>query len=193
MRTRLMRKRVVMEAVEIPDQIWTKILELGINKWILNHPDICSFSMSCKHFNNLSNQNTLWDSLLTLVFPDHTSSLSSQPLVQSSSLKSVYKYQLGLKIAELLSCLDVFRIKSYVTSGRIEHCRAELIEEQDGIQTRSKTARKVKILEELDVREDENNNLRKQIIKNLAHFKKKSDSCSHDNTKEGFEEECEGC
>ncbi|KAF9614175.1 hypothetical protein IFM89_015683 [Coptis chinensis] len=183
MRTRQMnkRKRIAEATDQLPDEIWTKILETGIEKSILNHTDLSSFSICCKHFNSLSNDNTLWSSLLTLVFPHDPDGRNITDELLLESKKLVYKYRLERHQRNTIDwarrALEGFRIRSNSVSRRVRRCRRLLTEEKGGIQTRSKTARYDKVHEELDSIENENGTIKKEITKKLAYYKKKYGPC----------------
>ncbi|PIA63070.1 hypothetical protein AQUCO_00200833v1 [Aquilegia coerulea] len=86
--------------LNLPEEIWIKILEIGIENSSLGYKDLCSLSNSSKHFNKLSKDDTLWSLLLTLDFPkfqqntNTPSSSSSQSLVQCSNSKKKLYFKL---------------------------------------------------------------------------------------------------
>ncbi|KAF9624543.1 hypothetical protein IFM89_011717 [Coptis chinensis] len=86
-----MKEGKLMEV--LPEEIWIRILETGIEKWILTHKDICSFSISCKNFNKLSNDNSLWSTLLSLDFPHFQNEDTSS---SEESQKNLYKSRLEI-------------------------------------------------------------------------------------------------
>ncbi|KAL5720732.1 hypothetical protein ACHQM5_013372 [Ranunculus cassubicifolius] len=86
----------------LPSEIWLQILELGLRNSILSLPDISSFSITCKYFSNLSNDNSLWSQLLTLDFPPKSSSY----ITNHGSLKSLYKYRLKRSIQRKIGKIE---------------------------------------------------------------------------------------
>ncbi|KAL5699220.1 hypothetical protein ACHQM5_030155 [Ranunculus cassubicifolius] len=73
---------------ELPDEILLKILESGIQNSILSRSDVLSFSSCCKSFNKLSNEESIWSSLVTLDFPGCINRISN------CSKKDLYKCRL---------------------------------------------------------------------------------------------------
>ncbi|XP_017975984.1 PREDICTED: F-box protein SKIP24 isoform X1 [Theobroma cacao] len=71
---------------ELPDELWRKILEIGIKSSNFIFKDLCSISISCRRLHRLSNEDSLWSHLLSVDFPNQISSPPS-----SSSPKSLYK------------------------------------------------------------------------------------------------------
>ncbi|XWS64933.1 hypothetical protein CRYUN_Cryun05aG0046900 [Craigia yunnanensis] len=71
---------------ELPDELWRKILEIGIKASNFTYKDLCCVSIGCRRFHRLSNENSLWSYLLSVNFPNQIPSPPS-----SSSPKSLYK------------------------------------------------------------------------------------------------------
>ncbi|XVF06702.1 hypothetical protein REPUB_Repub06bG0073300 [Reevesia pubescens] len=71
---------------ELPDELWRKILETGIEVSNFTYKDLCCVSISCKRLHRLSNEDSLWSHLVSLDFPNQISSSLS-----SSSPKPLYK------------------------------------------------------------------------------------------------------
>jgi len=69
----------------LPDELWSKILEIGIKKSSLSYKDLCCISISCHLLHRLSSDDSLWNRLLSSDFPVSASYSSS------SSSKSLYK------------------------------------------------------------------------------------------------------
>ncbi|KAI8562652.1 hypothetical protein RHMOL_Rhmol03G0051100 [Rhododendron molle] len=131
----------------LPDELWRRILEIGIQnpsnnmkKSCLNYKDLCCLSISCRRLNRLSNEESLWSSLLSSDFPqfhDHptpprppppppplhfsSSSSSNNPPSPNSSSKSLYKIRFERDRARKLAAhrRAVLRIESQIT----EHSR----------------------------------------------------------------------
>ncbi|KAM7500470.1 hypothetical protein LguiA_024884 [Lonicera macranthoides] len=74
----------------LPDELWRRILEIGITGTCSNlvYKDLCSLSITCRRFKRLSADNSLWSSLLSSDFPSSTSSIPPD-----SSFKSLYKFR----------------------------------------------------------------------------------------------------
>ncbi|KAK7336333.1 hypothetical protein VNO77_16870 [Canavalia gladiata] len=69
----------------LPDELWRRILELGIESSGLSYKDLCCVSISCRRFRRLSSENSLWNRLIASDFPKPLSLPSSQ------FSKSLYK------------------------------------------------------------------------------------------------------
>ncbi|KAK9156487.1 hypothetical protein Scep_003061 [Stephania cephalantha] len=52
----------------LPDEIWRRIFEIGIEKSRLSYKDVCCVSITSRRLNRLSNEDTLWTHLLNLDF-----------------------------------------------------------------------------------------------------------------------------
>ncbi|XP_020869694.1 F-box protein SKIP24 isoform X2 [Arabidopsis lyrata subsp. lyrata] len=76
-----------MSANEIPDEIWRKIMEIGVKSSTFSYKDLCCISISSRRLCRLSCDDSLWDLLLFLDFPTHIVSASSS---QSPS-KFIYR------------------------------------------------------------------------------------------------------
>ncbi|CAI8613711.1 unnamed protein product [Vicia faba] len=73
----------------LPDELWSRILEIGIGNSILTYKDLCCISITSRLLHRLSSQHSLWNRLLSSDFP---LSLPSSVLSSSSS-KSLYKFR----------------------------------------------------------------------------------------------------
>lgn len=73
----------------LPDELWRRILEIGVQSGGFSYKDLCCLSISCRRFHRLSDEDVLWSHLLSSDFPSSSSSSSSSaPL---SNPKSLYK------------------------------------------------------------------------------------------------------
>ncbi|AES80979.1 putative F-box domain-containing protein [Medicago truncatula] len=72
----------------LPEELWSRILEIGIEKSSLSYKDLCCISISCHLLHRLSSDDSLWNGLISSDFP--SSSASSL----ASSSKSLYKLRL---------------------------------------------------------------------------------------------------
>ncbi|XP_027913600.1 F-box protein SKIP24 isoform X2 [Vigna unguiculata] len=71
----------------LPEELWRRILEIGIQNSGFSYKDLCCVSISCRRLRRLSSEDLLWNRLLSADYPQpHLSSSSS-----SSSSKSLYK------------------------------------------------------------------------------------------------------
>lgn len=69
----------------LPDELWSRILELGAKTSRLDYRDLCSIAIVSRRFSYLSSDPALWSILLALDFPQSSSSPSTLPP------KSTYK------------------------------------------------------------------------------------------------------
>ncbi|XP_065636204.1 F-box protein SKIP24 [Quercus suber] len=74
----------------LPDELWRRILEIGIKTSGFRYKDLCSISISCRRLHRLSNENSLWSHLLSSDFPSSSSSSSSSSTTKSST-KTLYR------------------------------------------------------------------------------------------------------
>ncbi|KAI4348518.1 hypothetical protein L6164_009232 [Bauhinia variegata] len=72
---------------ELPDELWRRILEVGIESCGFSYKDLCCISISCRRLRRLSKEDPLWNHLLCSDFPlkansslSFSASLSSKPL-----------------------------------------------------------------------------------------------------------------
>lgn len=81
----------------LPDELWRKILEIGVQSSGFTYKDLCCLSISCRRLRRLSDEDPLWNPLLSSDFPlTQTSSANSflnscHPSSTSPSSKSLYK------------------------------------------------------------------------------------------------------
>ncbi|KAK0601241.1 hypothetical protein LWI29_022391 [Acer saccharum] len=78
-----------MSGSGLPDELWRKIIEIGIHSSGFTYKDLCCLSISCVRLHRLSDENSLWSHLLSSDFSHHNTSSSSSS--SSSSIKSIYK------------------------------------------------------------------------------------------------------
>ncbi|CAK8542930.1 unnamed protein product [Lathyrus sativus] len=70
----------------LPDELWSKILEIGIRNSTLTYKDFCCISITSRLLHRLSSEDSLWNRFLSSDFP-----LSPSSSLPSSSSKSLYK------------------------------------------------------------------------------------------------------
>ncbi|KAK4850957.1 hypothetical protein QYF36_011316 [Acer negundo] len=78
-----------MSGSGLPDELWRKIIEIGIHSSGFTCRDLCCLSISCGRLHRLSDEDSLWSHLLSSDFSYHNTSSSSSS--SSSSIKSIYK------------------------------------------------------------------------------------------------------
>ncbi|KAF8116168.1 hypothetical protein N665_0020s0029 [Sinapis alba] len=76
-----------MSAEEIPDELWRKILEIGVKSSTFSYKDLCCISISSRRLYRLSSEDSLWNFLLVIDFPTHIDSTSSS----QSPTKFIYR------------------------------------------------------------------------------------------------------
>jgi hypothetical protein len=70
----------------LPEELWRRILEIGIKSSGFTYKDLCSISISCRRFHRLSNEQSFWSHLLSSDFPSSSSSSKT-----NSSTKTLYR------------------------------------------------------------------------------------------------------
>ncbi|KAF9593782.1 hypothetical protein IFM89_025407 [Coptis chinensis] len=110
----------------LPDEMWIEILEAGIRKLILEREDICSFSMCCKRFNNLSNDNIVWSTLVARDFPRDILSKS----IHWSSKKALYIFilEMYIKLERLITRETVLSTKLELIQREVEVMTEQIVE-----------------------------------------------------------------
>ncbi|XP_010519359.1 PREDICTED: F-box protein SKIP24 [Tarenaya hassleriana] len=78
-----------MSASEIPDELWRKILDIGVKTSIFSYKDLCCISISCRRLCRLSTEDTLWLHLLSSDFSELNDASSSSS--SSSPAKWLYR------------------------------------------------------------------------------------------------------
>ncbi|KAK8954394.1 F-box protein SKIP24 [Platanthera zijinensis] len=73
----------------LPDEIWIKILEMGVAAHSLSCRDLCSLSITSRRHNRLSGDPSLWFTLVTLDFSQEPRKNSSPS--PASHSKDLYK------------------------------------------------------------------------------------------------------
>ncbi|KAG4912786.1 hypothetical protein AAZX31_19G106900 [Glycine max] len=73
----------------LPDELWRRILEIGIESNGFSYKDLCCVSISCRRLHRLSSEEPLWNRLLFSDYPQSQSHPSSSS--SSSSSKSLYR------------------------------------------------------------------------------------------------------
>ncbi|XP_042940729.1 F-box protein SKIP24 isoform X1 [Carya illinoinensis] len=77
----------------LPDELWRRILELGITSRCFTYKDLCCISISCRRLLRISDEDWLWSRLLFFDFPsDHRDPPSSSfPSSSLNNSKSLYR------------------------------------------------------------------------------------------------------
>ncbi|XP_074287218.1 F-box protein SKIP24 [Silene latifolia] len=120
---------------DLPDELWTKILENGIrnpnSNTRLTFKDLCCLSLVSRCLHRLSNDLSLWSSLLSLDFP---SRLSQNPTISPKSIyESWYEKDKAKRIAAEKRA--VMRVESIVAEHgrRVEDFRRQRVDEEERI------------------------------------------------------------
>ncbi|KAI3726375.1 hypothetical protein L1987_66172 [Smallanthus sonchifolius] len=132
--------------MQLPDELWRWILELGVKTSCLTYKDLCCLSMSCRRLNRLSKEDVLWSTLLSFDFPSHSSSSTNR-----QSLKSIYQIRFEKDKAKKLLAERrvVLRIESQIHehTRRLHEIEVQLVNESEKIKAaidELKRLRKVK-------------------------------------------------
>ncbi|XP_059296439.1 F-box protein SKIP24-like isoform X1 [Lycium ferocissimum] len=118
-------------ASALPDELWRRILEIGIESSNFTYKDLCCLSITCTRLNRLSSDDSLWSSLFSTDFPQYH--INQHP--SSSSSKSLYKIRyLYIREQKLLAHRRaVLRIQSEINehSRRIREMELRSAEEKE--------------------------------------------------------------
>ncbi|XP_009777612.1 F-box protein SKIP24 [Nicotiana tabacum] len=122
-----------MSASALPDELWRRILEIGIEFYNFNYKDLCCLSITCRRLNRLSDDDSLWSSLFSADFPQYP--IKQHRSSSSVSNKSLYKIRYE-KIREqkaLAHRRAVLRIQSEINehSRRIREMELRSAEEKE--------------------------------------------------------------
>ncbi|KAH9621334.1 hypothetical protein KSS87_015080, partial [Heliosperma pusillum] len=120
---------------DLPDELWSKILENGIqnpnSNTRLTYKDLCCISLSSRHLHRLSNDLSLWSSLLSLDFP------SRFPQNPNISPKSIYQSWYEKDKAKRIAANNraVMRAESIVAEHgrRLDDFRLRRVNEEERI------------------------------------------------------------
>ncbi|PIA46685.1 hypothetical protein AQUCO_01500317v1 [Aquilegia coerulea] len=116
----------------LPDEIWREILQIGIKKSKLNYKDLCFISISSKRLNQLSNENTLWSSLLTLDYPKTLQTQSTTtPLLLKNLYKSKFEREKQQKLASHRRAILRIESQIHIHQAKMREFELQLIEENE--------------------------------------------------------------
>ncbi|KAL6519607.1 hypothetical protein OROMI_032883 [Orobanche minor] len=130
----------------LPDELWTRIIEIGIGSKILDYKNLCCLSITCRRFRRLTTDDTLWSPLLLSDYPSSRDDLSLRNInirnisyTSSSSangnFKSLYKirYEKERERKRLAHRRVVLRIESEIAERlrKIQEIKLHASEEKD--------------------------------------------------------------
>ncbi|GAB4834946.1 hypothetical protein Ancab_033213 [Ancistrocladus abbreviatus] len=129
---------------ELPDELWRRILEMGIESSNLSFRDLCCISISSRRLRRLSDDDSLWSTLLSSDFRQHNhnsshllSSSSNDNGFSSGSSSSKTLYKITFKKDRTRKLLAhkraVSRLDSQIAerSRRLQELQAWRMEEND--------------------------------------------------------------
>ncbi|KAL9305467.1 F-box protein SKIP24 [Arabidopsis thaliana] len=127
-----------MAANEIPDELWRKILEIGVKSSTFSYKDLCCISISSRRLFRLSCDDSLWDLLLVHDFPNHIVSASSS---SESPTKFIYMTRFEREKERKLAAhrRALLRKESEISEWgrRIRELEARLSDEAERLQSSS--------------------------------------------------------
>ncbi|KAG7645585.1 F-box-like domain superfamily [Arabidopsis thaliana x Arabidopsis arenosa] len=127
-----------MSANEIPDELWRKILEIGVKSSTFSYKDLCCISISSRRLFRLSCDDSLWDLLLVHDFPNHIVSASSS---SESPTKFIYMTRFEREKERKLAAhrRALLRKESEISEWgrRIRELEARLSDEAERLQSSS--------------------------------------------------------
>ncbi|KAK9289382.1 hypothetical protein L1049_007537 [Liquidambar formosana] len=100
----------------LPDELWRRILEIGVESSDLNYKDLCCLSISCRRLHRFSSEDALWSVLLSQDFPRNDPSSSNNIPPNPASSKSFYKIRFERDKARKLAAHSraVLRMESQI-------------------------------------------------------------------------------
>ncbi|XP_023645575.1 F-box protein SKIP24 isoform X2 [Capsella rubella] len=127
-----------MSANEIPDELWRRILEVGVKSSSFSYKDLCCISISSRRLRRLSSDDSLWDLLLFHDFPTPTISASSSQLPTKFIYRTRFERDKERKLAAHRRAL--LRKESEISEWRrrIRELEARLTEEAERLQSASR-------------------------------------------------------
>ncbi|KAL2459327.1 F-box domain-containing protein [Forsythia ovata] len=90
---------------ELPDDVWRRIMVIGVENLVLDFEDLCRLSLTCKRLYKLSNEDSLWSLML------HQDFYYDEEDGTIASKKDFYK----------LSLLKLLHDGNFVTFARNNH------------------------------------------------------------------------
>ncbi|KAG7653581.1 F-box-like domain superfamily [Arabidopsis suecica] len=126
-----------MSADEIPDELWRKIIEIGVKSSTFSYKDLCCISISSRRLCRLSCDDSLWDLLLFLDFPTHIVSASSSQAPSKFIYRTRFEREKERKVAAHRRAL--LRKESEISEWgrRIRELEARLSDEAERLQSSS--------------------------------------------------------
>ncbi|XP_010458131.1 PREDICTED: F-box protein SKIP24 isoform X3 [Camelina sativa] len=126
-----------MSANEIPDELWRKILEIGVKSSAFSYKDLCCISITSRRLRRLSSDDCFWDLLLFHDFPTHIISASSSQSPTKFIYKTRFERDKERKLAAHRRAL--LRKESEISEWRrrIRELESRLSEEADRLQSAS--------------------------------------------------------
>ncbi|KAK4481825.1 hypothetical protein RD792_012736 [Penstemon davidsonii] len=116
----------------LPDEMWRRILEIGIESKTLDYRSLCCLSISCRRLRSLAAEDSLWSNLLLTDFPSISNSDENKI---NCKFKSLYKisYEKDREQKRLAHRRAVLRIESEIAVHlkRIQEIKLQLSEEKE--------------------------------------------------------------
>uniref|UniRef100_A0A1J3EBS7 F-box protein SKIP24 n=1 Tax=Noccaea caerulescens TaxID=107243 RepID=A0A1J3EBS7_NOCCA len=122
---------------EIPDELWRKILEIGVKSSTFSYKDLCCISISSRRLCRLSCDDSLWLLLLFHDFPRHIDSSSSSQSPTKFIYRTWFEREKERKVAAHRRAL--LRKESEISEcgQRIRELETQLSEEAERLQAAS--------------------------------------------------------
>ncbi|CAH2038543.1 unnamed protein product [Thlaspi arvense] len=126
-----------MSAEEIPEELWRKILEIGVKSSTFSYKDLCCVSISSRRLCRLSCENSLWHFLLFQDFSSHINSTSSSQSPTKFIYRTRFEREKDRKVAAHRRAL--LRKESEISElcRRIRELEARLSEEAERFEAAS--------------------------------------------------------
>ncbi|XP_010250130.1 PREDICTED: F-box protein SKIP24 isoform X2 [Nelumbo nucifera] len=119
----------------LPDEMWRRILEMGMTKSYFGYRGLCCISITCRRLNRLANEDSLWSTLLTLDFRSRNYNDPSSLEPPTSSLKELYRTRFERDKARMLAAhrRAVLRVESQIAvcSANLRDIRNRSLQENE--------------------------------------------------------------
>ncbi|KAM1523775.1 hypothetical protein ACFX10_008444 [Malus domestica] len=118
----------------LPDELWRRILEIGVQRGSFSYKDLCRISISSARLRRLSDEDSLWSHLLSSDLPTSSSITSPNPSTSKSLYKIRFERERDKKMAAHRRA--VLRKESQVVerSMKLREMEARLAEETQKMQ-----------------------------------------------------------
>ncbi|CAO1944652.1 unnamed protein product [Urochloa humidicola] len=119
-----------MSASDLPDELWARVLELGVASSALGFRDLCCLAIASGRLGRLSLHPSLWSALLSRDFPSQSQPSSSSSTSQQQHPKSLYKTKFERHKVRMA---EARRRAVFEAEARVLACRRRLAELEESM------------------------------------------------------------